>query len=372
MTIEIKNILSLIKRLHPTFVRLIGIFVGIYLMGAHAFFLFYFIHMLLKSIGALFYLGSDVSVARQINKKGSVRINYLFFVILLNSISAIFTLFFYWLAIVLFDEFISSQAIDMDFAKFYALTTIGAILVPFAGVIKSQGSVFSKALVLRGENLMTLFFIAAFVVTGIDHAFLPYAWLSASLIMSLLMIVFGLLHLARLGSNVGNAPMDRVEKKAIWQEIITYSMRRTNSRATFLMAKGAVSAILGPFAGLVLKAIRFSDDVRRQEYFAKLRKRRLFKHFNNRVPSAVKRSISRRRALSAALILAALIVAAMMALRGILDDLLLLGLLVLVSKIVSISVRFLVLSLLVPPPKDVPIGDENHTYDEDGVSFKVL
>lgn len=372
MTIEIKNILSLIKRLHPTFVRLIGIFFGVYLMGAHAFFSFYFIHMLLKSIAALFYLDSDVNIARNIKKKIPIRIKYFSYVVLLNTISAIFILSVYVLVIVLFDKFISSQAIDMGFAKFYALTICSTILVPFAGVIKSQGSFFSKALVLRGENLMILFFIVVFVVTDIDRAFLPYAWLSASLIMSLLMIVFGLLYLARLDPDVGSAPMDRMTKKAIWQEIITYSMRRTNSRATFLMAKGAISAILGPFAGLALKAIHFSDDVRRQEYFTKLKRRRLFKHFDNRVPSAVKRSITRGRALSGALVIAALIVAAMIALRGILDDLLLLGLLVLVSKIVSISVRFLVLIFLVPPPKDVPASDENHTYDEDGTSFKAL
>jgi len=316
-------------------------------MGAHDFLIFYFVHMVLKSLRALFFIDSGESVFQSIKKKSRIELSHFALLFAMSTVSSLLILVSYFTIILLFDYAVSPKTINMDFFKLYALTIIGNLLMPFAGVVQAKGNVWVKVLLLRGHHLMNLICILAFFAMGIDGALLPYVWLLTSMVMALLIFVFGIFYFANI-EKIGSAlSVDRMKGKMISRNIVDHSARRTNNRATFLATKGVISAFLGPFAGLALKSIRFDDRNRRKQYVAKIKDRGLVNRFDDQIPDAVKRGLANDRPFWIVLTLAVLVLVLMIVLRGTLDAFLLLGLLVLASKMMSISLRVLVLNMLI-------------------------
>lgn len=347
MTLDVKAAFRAVWRVHPTIARLAGIFVGIYLMGAHDFLVFYLVHMLLKSLTALFFVDSHVLVFWRVRRISAIDLAHFPFLVAMSIASSLFIAIFYLIFIWLFDKFVAPNMIDIEFFKLYALTIFSNILMPFVGLIKARGSLLVKGLALRSQHLMTLIFIAAFVIMGFDGALLPYVWLLTSILVSLMVLLLGMYYFYKTEKTGHVIPVDWQRGKVIAQRIIGHSARRTNNRATFLATKGVMSALLGPFAGLMLKSIGFSNQSRRQQYVAKIRNKNLVSRLDDRIPESIKRSLEKNRLFRVVLTLAVLVIAVAVGLRGTLDAFLLLGLLVLASKMLSVSLRVLALDLLV-------------------------
>lgn len=355
MRLELKPALGTIRRLHPTIARIAGIFAGLYLMGTHAFLAFYFVHLLLKSLKALFLLDGSIIVSHRVRKNSTIKISYFTFLTAAGVLSSLLVSISYLGSLFFFDRMISSDTIDMTFAQLYALTIVSNLIVPFAGVVRARASLWVRAFIFRGQHLMKLLFIAAFFVLEIDGALLPYVWLATSLIVSSLMLVVGLFHFMRLGPRPPSWPIEWYKIRLMWQRMIGHSARHTNNRATFLATKGVVSAFLGPFAGLALKSIRFDNEARRRRYVARIKDRDAVNRLGGRIPNAVKRGLAEDQPFWIVTGLALLILGIVVVLRGTLDALLLLGLLMVVSKMLSVSLRLLVLNWLMsmrPSPGD--------------------
>ena len=254
---------------------------------------------------------------------------------------------FYFSVILFFDHVIAPDVIDIGFFTLYALTVTSNLLMPLVGVIQAKASFWVRTLVLRGRYLMTLLFIAAFVVLGFDSALLPYVWLMTSLIMSALVFSFGLYYVKNV-QTAGNAlPIDWTKSKTVSKDIINAGARRTSNRATFLATKGVMSAFLGPFAGLALKTIQFDNARKRKRYVAKIKKKDFVTRVGERIPNKVKHGVAEDRPFWVVLILAFVALAIMIAFKGTLDAVILLGLLMLASKMLSVSLRILVLNSLI-------------------------
>jgi len=345
MRLSVTSAISMVRRLHPTLARLAGIFAGIYLMGAHDFFIFYFVHMILKSLMALFLFDSDVSVFRNLRKYSKIETVHFAFLVLISALSSIVILLFYLCFIFFFEKIIAPGVIDVEFFKIYSLTIISCVAIPFSGVIRANSGYWVKALVLRGRNLMNLSLIIVFAIVGIDGSFVPYIWLSTGVMLSIFMIILAIYHLYHIEKS-DQRIFNSLKARTVFENTLAYSARRTNNRATFLATKGVMSAFLGPFAGLALKSINFGDQTKRQGYVNKIRNRQLVNQLDGSIPDAVKRSFAKDRPFRIGLMIASVLLAGVVALRGTLDAFLLLGLLVVVSKILSISLRVLVLNRL--------------------------
>ena len=347
MRIDFKPFVSTFRRLHPTFARLAGIFAGIYVMGAHDFLIFYFVHLVLKSLGALFFIDSAENAHRAVRKKSALALSHVALLFTMSAMSTLVVLAFYFSVILLFDHVIAPDVIDVGFFTLYALTITGNLLMPLVGVIQAKATFWVRTFVLRGRYLMTLVFIAAFVFLGFNSALLPYVWLLTSLIMSALVLSFGLYYLKDV-QTVGSAlPIDWTKGKTVSKDIINSGVRRTSNRATFLATKGVMSAFLGPFAGLALKTIQFDNARKRERYVAKIKKKDFVSRVGERIPDKVKRGVADDRPYWVVLALAILALAIMIAFKSTLDAVILLGLLMLASKMLSVSLRILVLNSLI-------------------------
>lgn len=347
MKLSIWSAQQTLQRVHPTIARIIGIFAGIFIMGAHDFLIFYFVHMVLKSLTALFLVNSDILVFRFIRRRSSIDFSHFTFVFLASIISSLFILISYFGFVAVFDLFISPGTIDVEFFKLYALTIISSAISPFAGIVRAKGGNLLTLVALRGRNFLVLIFILAAFLSGIDEALLPYAWLLASLTVSFLVLGTGFYYFCMTTKTGSLFPVDWRRGGIVLRRIVGLSARRTDNRATFLATKGAMSAFLGPFAGLVLKTIRFENRGKRHQYVATIRKRGVVNRFERRIPAPVKSGLEKEHLFRGVLILAVLVLAIVVILRGTLDSFLLLGLLVLASKMMSISLRLLVLNSLV-------------------------
>jgi len=346
-------------RLKPTFARIAGIVAGSYIMGPHAFARFYLVHMLLKSLKILFFFDADMNIFQTIRKEKKIRWRHFSYIIAWNAGLCLMVLVVYLGAIEFFDRFVSIDLIDVDFAYVYALTIVGNLLVPYEGVIKAKGGYWLKSIALRGMHLINLALIGGFVLAGFDGANLPYVWLSTSMIMAVLVFGAGVYLLHGVIDRGNRAPLGRALRDSIWQNVIDYSASRSRNRAVTVATRGAISAVLGPFAGLALQAIHFGDEVKRKKYMAMLKTKSLVRQATNRIPRSVTRALTRDRLFGVVLVVALLILAFIVPLRNQMDALMLLGLLVLASKLLSVALRVLVLKALTSNDAKLLISEES-------------
>lgn len=361
MAITYGTVFNTLWRLKPTLARIAGIVAGSIVMGPHAFIRFYFVHMLLKSIKILFFFDADMNIFQTIRKEKKIRRRHFYYIVAWNTGLCLMALAAYIGAIEFFDRFVSIDLIDIKFAYVYALTIVGNLLVPYEGVIKVRGGYWLKSVALRGMHLINLVLIAGFVIAGFDGAYLPYVWLSTSMIMAILVFGFGVYLLHGAIDRGDQAPLGRALRDSIWQNVIDYSACRTRNRAVMVAARGAISAFLGPFAGLALQAIHFGDQVKRRKYMAMLKTQSLVRQTASRIPRSLTRGLTRDRLFGVVLVVALLILAFMVPLRSRLDALLLLGLLVLASKLLSVALRVLVLKALASSDANLLPSEESET-----------
>ncbi len=346
MAIKKDRILEFGRNMHAALVRVICIFIGIFMMGFQAFFGFYFLHMILTSLIRFYTLDSDVDVQRMVRRKGSIGWQYLGYISSLHLITSLLILALYWSFITLFDRQIAPGTLDMGFAKLYALIILGNLITPLTGIIRAKAPQSVQEVVLRGQYAATLVFIVGFMVASVDAALLPYAWLFSSLAMTALRLGFAVYYLWGADTKSSSAPLSRQKARDLWQSILSLSAVRTDKRVTFLGAKAVISALLGPFASLALKAVGFNDDAKRQRYADKAGRTWPLRQLGRRLSHSPAQRVSIEHVLLCILLASTMALALLLAMGGRLDPFLLLGSLALSCKILAISLRALLLRKL--------------------------
>ncbi|MGI9489641.1 MAG: hypothetical protein ACR2RF_27890 [Geminicoccaceae bacterium] len=340
------RILEFCRNMHAALLRIICIFIGIYMMGVEAFFSFYFLHMILTSLIRFYTLDSDVDVQRMVRRKGSIGWQYLGYISSLHLITSLLILALYWSFITLFDRQIAPGTLDMGFAKLYALIILGNLITPLTGIIKAKAPQVVQEVVLRGQYAVTLACIIGFVAASVDAALLPYAWLLSSLAMAALRLGFAVQYLWGTDTKSPSTPLSRQRARDLWRSILSLSAMRTDRRVTFLGAKAVISALLGPFASLTLKAVGFNDDTKRQRYADRAGRTWPLRQLGRRLSDSPAQRISIEHVLLCILLASTVALAILLAMGGHLDPFLLLGSLALSCKILAISLRALLLRKL--------------------------
>lgn len=340
------RILEFFRNMHGALLRIVCIFIGIYVMGFQAFFSFYFLNMILVSLIRFHTLDSDVDVQRMVRRNGSIGWQYLGYISSLHLITSLLILAIYWSFITFFDHQIAPETLDMAFAKFYALIILGNLITPLTGIIRAKAPPIVQEVVLRGQYAVTLLCILGFLAAGMEASLLPYAWLLSSLAMTALRLGFAVHYLWRAGASSPSASLSRKRALDLWQSILSLSAVRTNKRVTFLGAKAVISALLGPFASLTLKAVGFNDDAKRQRYADKAGRTWPVPQIGRRLSHSPAQKIRIEHVLFCALLASTIALSLLLAMGGSLDPFLVLGSLALSCKILAISLRALLLRKL--------------------------
>lgn len=346
MATKKNRILDFFKNMHGALLRIVCIFIGIYVMGAHAFFSFYFLNMILVSLIRFHTLDSDIDVQRMVRRDGSIGWQYLGYISSLHLITSLMILAFYWSFITFFDHKIAPGTLDMPFAKLYALIILGNLITPLTGIIRAKAPPIVQEIVLRCQYAITLVFILGFVLAGLDAALLPYVWLVSSLALTALRLGFSVYYLWRADSSSPSASLNRQKALDLWQSILALSAVRTNRRVTFLGAKAVISALLGPFASLTLRAVGFNNDAKRQRYADKAGRTWPVPQIGRRLSHSPAQKIRIEHVLFCILVASTIALSLLLAMGGSLDPFLVLGSLALSCKILAISLRALLLRKL--------------------------
>jgi len=360
--------LRTLLRIQSTLGRIGGIAAGTIIMGPTDFLSFYFVHMFLRSLIVLFCFDTDVNVTQTIRKHKKIGLGHLAFLHGWNAILSILILVFYLATIEIFDRFVTTGFINLDFAYIYALIIIGSALRPLDGVIRSARNVWLKTMVLRGSNLLTVVLIIPFVLFGIEHHYLPYVWVCSAVIGLIMTVSIGAYMLAsRIDLSDWKPPSGQTFKD-ILQAVVDYGATRTRNRAVMIVMRGVVAIVLGPFAGVTLSAFQFGNQNNRERYLSKFKEKKLFrkatkraKVAKKRTPAFLKWATTNDRPLYILVMLAFAIIVAIFALRDSANAIILLGMLVVASKMFGISLRIIVLTLLGSGQTSV-VPDEEEDY----------
>ncbi len=355
-------------RIQSTLGRIGGIAAGTVIMGPYDFLSFYFVHMFLRSLIVLFSFDTDVNVTQTIRKHQKIGIGHFTFLHGCNAILVIPILLFYLTTIEIFDHFVTPGFINLDFAYMYTLIAFATILLPLDGVIRGSKNVLARTLVLRGTNILTVVLIVPFLLFGIDPDHLPYVWVCSAAITLVMSIGVGLYMLvSRIDLSSWKAPPGQTYKDVL-QAVVDYGASTTRNRAIMIIVRGLVAIILGPFAGMTLSAFQFGDQNNRRKYLSKFKDRKLFrkmtkraKSANIRTPSFFKWATANDRPLYFLVLVACTIAFFIYAMRDSASAIILLGMLVVASKMFGISLRIIVLTIL-GSGQSSDIQDEEEVY----------